>query len=175
MKHNIILIGFMGSGKTSVGHRLAQSMTYQFRDTDHMIERNYGNTISRIFAQQGEAYFRNMETDLLKTLVSTLDHTILSTGGGLPLRPENSKILSEIGYVVYLKASKETIFRRLKGDSTRPLLQGENPEKNIESMLKLRDPIYEKAAHLMMNTDNRTITEIVQAVMENYLRQIYKK
>ncbi len=168
MEHNIILIGYMGAGKTSVGHRLAQHLTYQFKDTDHMIERNVKDTINHIFAIHGEEYFRDLETELLQQLVPNLKNTVLSTGGGLPLRKQNTKLLRELGYVVYLRASKDTILNRLHADTTRPLLQGEDPGKKIEAMLKIREPIYEKAAHKIISTDGLTITEIVQKVMENY-------
>lgn len=173
LKHNIILIGFMGSGKTSVGVRLAERLTYQFRDTDQMIEKRAGDTINHIFSIHGEEYFRNLETELLKELVPQLDHTVLSTGGGLPVREQNSKLLKELGYVVFLKASKETTISRLLGDITRPLLQGEELEKKVERMLEIRTPIYEKTAHKIITTDGRSIPEVAQLIMENYIKQIY--
>ncbi|MDF2611929.1 MAG: Shikimate kinase, partial [Lachnospiraceae bacterium] len=108
MKHNIILIGFMGSGKTSVGERLAKRLSYQFRDTDQLIESRAGDSINHIFELRGEDYFRTLETNLLLEIKPTLSNTVLSTGGGLPLQEQNTKLLKEIGYVVYLKASKET-------------------------------------------------------------------
>ncbi len=173
MKNNIILIGFMGSGKTSVGERLAKQLSYQFRDTDHMLEQQAGDTINHIFSVHGEAYFRNMETYLLKELLPKLSGTVLSTGGGLPLREENVKLLKELGYVVYLNATKETVIKRLKGDTARPLLQGEDFEQKVERMLKLRAPIYEKAAHKSVVTDGRSFDTIIHIIMEAYLKQIY--
>ncbi len=173
LKHNIILIGYMGSGKTSVGEKLAERLTYQFRDTDQMIEKKAGDTINRLFAVQGEEYFRNLETDLLKELMPSLEHTVLSTGGGIPLREQNRKILIDLGYVVFLKANKQTTLRRLKGDSTRPLLQGDDLEKKVERMLEIRTPIYEKTAHKIISTDGRSIFEIVELIMESYLKRIY--
>lgn len=173
LKHNIILIGFMGSGKTSVGIHLAERMSYQFKDTDQLLEKRAGDTISHIFLVHGEEYFRTMETDLLKELVPSLDNTVLSSGGGLPIREQNSKLLKELGYVVFLKASKQTTLTRLKGDSTRPLLQGEDLEKKVERMLEIRTPIYEKAAHKVIATDGLTVVQVSQLIMESYLRQIY--
>jgi len=167
-KQNIILIGYMGSGKTSVGERLAKMLSYQFRDADQMLERKAGDTINHIFAVHGEEYFRNMETELLKELVGTLENTILSTGGGMPLREENAKLLKELGYVVYLKASKETTIQRLKGDTTRPLLQGDDLEKKVERMLEVRTPIYERAAHIIITTDGRSLDELANEIMECY-------
>jgi shikimate kinase len=173
LKHNIILIGFMGSGKTSVGGRLAERLSYRFRDTDKVLEQKAGDTINHIFTIHGEDYFRNMETDLLKEFLTGIDQTVLSTGGGLPLREQNSKILKDIGYVVYLKANKQTTVNRLKGDTSRPLLQGEELEQKVERMLAIRSPIYEKAAHKIVATDNKSIDEIVHLIMESYLKQIY--
>ena len=173
MKHNIILIGFMGSGKTSVGECLAKSLTYHFRDSDQMIEKKACDTINHIFAVRGEEYFRELETNLLHELVPTLDKTVLSTGGGLPIRDQNSKLIKELGYVVFLKASKQTTLQRLQGDTTRPLLQGDDLKKKVEHMLEIRTPIYEKVAHKIIVTDNKTVEEIAQQIMEAYLRRIY--
>lgn len=167
-KHNIILIGFMGSGKTTVGEYLARELGYHFQDTDHLLEQKAGDTISRIFEVHGEAYFRDMETGLLKELLPALEHTILSTGGGLPLREENVRLLQELGFVVYLQASKETTLSRLAGDRTRPLIQGEDMEQKVDRLLGIRTPIYEKAAHKLVVTDNRSVEEITQLIMEAY-------
>lgn len=173
MKHNIILIGFMGSGKTTVGERLAQKLSYRFKDTDQLLEQKERDTISHIFAVHGEEYFRSKETELLQELLPNLKQVVLSTGGGLPLREQNTKLLKELGFVVYLKASKETTLRRLKGDNTRPLLQGKDQEKRIESLLTYRTPIYEKAAHKLIATDNKSIDEIANIIMEAYMKLIY--
>ncbi len=173
MKHNIILIGFMGSGKTSVGERLAKKLSYHFRDTDRLIEQKAGDTINHIFAVHGEEYFRGLETDLLKELKSSLEHTVLSTGGGLPLREMNSSLLKEMGFVVYLKATGQTTLQRLAGDTTRPLLQGEDKEQKVGRLLAERIPIYEKAAHKIIVTDGRSVDDIGNLIMEAYMKLIY--
>ncbi|HWT75904.1 MAG TPA: shikimate kinase [Mobilitalea sp.] len=173
LKHNIILIGFMGSGKTSAGMWLAERLTYQFKDSDQLIEKKAGDTINHIFAVYGEEYFRNMETDLIKDLIPTLNNSVISTGGGLPIREQNAKLLKELGYVVFLKATKQTTVDRLQGDATRPLLQGEDLEKKVERMLEIRTPIYEKAAHKTITTDGRSIQEVAELIMESYMKQIY--
>lgn len=173
IKHNIILIGFMGSGKTSVGEMLAKRMTYQFLDTDRLIEQKERVTINQIFQHKGEEYFRNIETALLTDMQSTLSHTILSTGGGMPIREQNSKLLKELGFVVYLRASTQTTVTRLKGDRSRPLLQGEDLEEKVERMLKQRAPIYEKASHKIIATDQKTVEQITDNIMEAYLKYIY--
>lgn len=173
MKHNIILIGFMGSGKTCVGKKLAERLSYGFCDTDQMIERKAGNTINEIFAIHGEDFFRNRESELIKELSTNMSNTVLSTGGGLPLRQENTKILLKMGLVVYLKASKEVTLKRLVGDNTRPLLKGEELELKVERMLAARTPIYEKSAHKIIATDEKSVDEIVTLIMEAYLKMIY--
>jgi shikimate kinase len=170
-KKNIILIGFMGSGKTSVGKVLAGHLSYRFCDTDEMLERKAGDTINHIFAIRGEEYFRLMETELLKEMLPDIDRTVISTGGGLPLREQNAELLKKIGYVVFLKASKETTVQRLRGDRTRPLLQGGELEQKVEKLLDLRTPLYERAAHKIIITDNSTIEDIAVRVMEEYLKQ----
>ena len=173
MKHNIILIGFMGSGKTSVGERLALKLSYEFKDTDRFIEQTVGDTISNIFKQKGEEYFRTLETNVLQELKNTMHHTVLSTGGGLPVKELNAKILKESGYVIYLRTSKEITIKRLKGDKTRPLLSEDDLESKVERLLKLRDPIYERIAHKIITTDDKSFDDIVNLIMEAYLKQIY--
>lgn len=171
-RHNIILIGYMGAGKTCVGDRLSQKLSYRFLDTDRLIEQKVGASVKHIFANYGEEYFRDKETGLLQELYSELDLSILSTGGGLPLREQNGKLLMDMGFVVYLKASVATTMRRLAGDKTRPLLQGEDVVKRIESMLTLRNPIYEGVAHKCIITDHKTIDEITAEIL-GYYQSVY--
>lgn len=173
LKHNIILIGFMGSGKSSVGRQLAMKLSYTFCDTDQILENRSGDTINHIFSVHGEEYFRNMETDLLREMSTKTDCTVISTGGGLPLRTQNSQFIKELGYVVFLKASKCTTLKRLRGDITRPLLAGDDLDKKVERLMGIRLPIYEKAAHKIVATDDRSIDDIVNLIMESYLKQIY--
>jgi shikimate kinase len=162
----------MGSGKTSVGERLARRLSYQFKDTDLLIEKMAGDTISHIFQTQGEEYFRSLETNLLKELKSTLHNCVLSTGGGLPIREQNAALLKDLGFVVYLKASKETTISRLQGDTTRPLLRDGDLNEKVERLLALRTPLYEKAAHITVVTDGRSFEDIMNNIMEAYLRLI---
>ena len=129
MKDNIILTGFMGSGKTSVGIRLSYRMKQTMIDTDKWIEQRQKMSVSEIFAAYGESAFRKMETDCLKELIRTADHQIISVGGGLPMRKENHALLKELGKVFYLKITSEAVYERLKSDTTRPLLQVENPKE----------------------------------------------
>ncbi|MBR5596988.1 MAG: shikimate kinase [Lachnospiraceae bacterium] len=160
----------MGSGKSSVGKEIAQSTNSLFLDTDAWIEEKEQMTISDIFASKGEVYFRDIETKCLKELLKEEDihafenKKVISVGGGLPLREENRTLLSKLGNVIYLKASPDTIYNRLKGDTSRPLLQGENPKKKIMDMMAVREEKYQDAADLVIDVDEKTITEIVEEI-----------
>ena len=134
---NIILTGYMGCGKTTVGKHIAKRLGYTFVDTDEMIVEQQHRSINEIFADDGEAAFRVMETELLKQMIDAKrDHMVIASGGGMPIREENRRLLAVLGRVVYLKASPETIYGRVKEDTARPLLQCENPMKRIEEMLE---------------------------------------
>ena len=163
---NIILIGFMGSGKTSVGNYIADGYAYKQIDTDAYIENKYGMKISDIFAGQGEAAFRQMETDTLKELLHIGDNCLISVGGGLPVKPENRKLLHELGYIVYLKAEVDTLVKRLEGDTERPLLQGTDLRTRVTSLMDARKDIYEELADLIVNTDEKNLGEIAKEIME---------
>lgn len=173
-KNNIILIGFMGTGKSSVGTNLANALSMKFLDTDNEIEKRCQMTISELFQSKGEEAFRFMETNLLIEYQETLNQTVISTGGGMPLRAENASLLREIGYVIFLKTSKEVTYQRLKHDTTRPLLQCEDPLGAIEQMLKIRVPIYEALADMVLETKDKSVDMIVQEILlmqENNTRE----
>ena len=138
---NIILIGFMGAGKTTVGRKLANRLGYFFLDTDQQIEKQQGCTIEEIFRYAGEATFRDLETKLLENLQS-IRNTILSTGGGMFIRSKNQKLLKGIGKTVYLQVDTGTLEQRLQCDLNRPLLQQPNWQENVNQMLQHREPIY---------------------------------
>ncbi|NLO10195.1 MAG: shikimate kinase [Clostridiales bacterium] len=165
---NYILIGFMGSGKSSVGKKLAEKLGYDFKDTDEMIVESEGVEIDEIFLKYGEELFRNLESTLLLSIVGTLKTTVLSTGGGMPLRGQNVNLLRLMGRVIYLQASMETIIDRLSGDNTRPLLKGENPRDKVEKLLAERTPIYKRSADTIIDTDGKTIDDIVREILGGY-------
>ncbi len=168
---NLVLIGYMGSGKTTVGKTLAKMMQFSFLDTDEMIEKQQNKTIREIFAADGEQAFRDLETDLLKQLVAEKrKHLVLSTGGGMPLRAENQKLLSKLGLVVYLKAEPETIYHRVKNDTKRPLLQCENPFAAIKEMIDVRNPVYEEAAAQIVQVNACHQVEIAEQIKRQYLQ-----
>ena len=163
---NIILIGFMGSGKTSVGKQLAKKLQYAFCDTDELIEKRNKSSIRNIFADYGEEYFRKLETAVVNELYGNMTRTVLSTGGGLPITEGNDRLLRRLGYVIYLKTSKETILKRLQGDASRPLLAGENAEEKVYNLLQQRTPIYEKASHFTVTTDHKKFYEIIDEIIK---------
>lgn len=163
---NVILIGFMGSGKTTVGLRLSYRLRRAVIDTDKEIEKEEKRTISDIFATDGEAYFRDSETKLLHRLTNGTGSHIISVGGGLPLRKENRKLLHELGQVFYLKAAAETIYERVKHDTTRPLLQGDNPLEKIKTLLAQRDDCYTAAADVTIVVDGKDFEQILNEIEE---------
>lgn len=162
---NIILIGFMGCGKTSVGIRLSYRLRRTMIDTDKQIEREQRKSISEIFEKEGESAFRDMETSYLKKLLESADNQIISVGGGLPLREENRKLLEQLGDVFYLRATPECIYERLKKDTTRPLLQGENPQKKIATLMCQRSDIYEQTAKYIVDVDQKDFEQIMKEVL----------
>lgn len=167
MKDNIILIGFMGSGKTSVGIKLSYQMKRIMIDTDKWIEQKQKMSVSEIFAAFGEEEFRRMETRCLERLMECADHQIISAGGGLPMRKENHPLLKELGKVFYLRVSPETVYERLKNDTTRPLLQVENPKERIRTLLLDRGPVYEACADVIIDVSELSFDEILENVLEN--------
>lgn len=164
MKKNVILIGFMGAGKTSVGKTYAKRHKLPLLDTDQLIEQEAGMTISRIFAEQGEAAFRAAETAVLQRLLAETDHAVISVGGGLPLLEKNREVLKQLGTVVFLRVQKGTVLKRLAGDTTRPLLMGENVEERVRKLLAYRNPLYEQAAHRIVDVDGKTLGQIADEI-----------
>ena len=165
---NIVLVGFMGSGKSSIGRELNHSVGYQLIDTDHLIEEQAGKSIPKIFAQDGEDAFRNMETRLLEDLLlQQSSRCIISTGGGMADKAENRLLLRKLGFVVWLKCSPEEIHQRTSKSNNRPLLQCDNPMQTITELLKLRSPHYQQTAHLEINTTDLNLAEISCGILES--------
>lgn len=158
----------MGSGKSTIGFHLSYRIQTPFIDSDKKIERDHGMTISEIFASEGEESFREMETALLRKLSGERGHYILSTGGGLPMREKNQKLLRQMGKVIYLKATAETLYERVKEDTTRPLLQCADPLAKIREMLEIRGPIYERCADWILEIDGLSQEEILDLIIPKY-------
>lgn len=165
MKH-IILTGFMGSGKTSVGIRLSYRLRRAFGDTDRLIEREQGKTVSDIFAQDGEEAFREMETQMLRKLAGLKEPQIISTGGGLPVRAENRPLLKALGTVVYLRVSPETVYERLQDDTSRPLLQCADPLGRIRELMEAREEAYRDSADVTIEADGKCFDVILEEIEE---------
>jgi len=141
---NIVLTGFMGTGKSKIGKRLAKRLGMSYLDTDELIEEREKDSVPAIFKKKGEEYFRRLETKVVKE-VALLDNYVISTGGGVVLREGNIRLLKKNAFIVCLFASPEVILKRTKGDDNRPLLGVNNQKKRIEELLALRKPYYEKA------------------------------
>ncbi len=169
-RKNIILTGFMGSGKTSVGLRLSYRLRMPVEDTDKLIERRAGCSVAEIFAEKGEDWFRERETELLRELPDRKQGRIYSLGGGTPVRPGNRELLRQLGKVVYLRVRPETVYERLKGDDTRPLLQCTDPLGRIRQLMESRREAYESAAHLVLDTDDMSVDEITEKIAEEIYR-----
>ena len=160
----IVLMGFMGAGKTTIGKALAEKLSWGFIDTDAEIEKEQGRKISEIFETEGEQAFRDMETQLLKKLEKSEERFVLSIGGGMPVREENRELLRQIGTVVYLKATKEELVRRLSGDTSRPLLQGGALEEKVAALMAARESIYVETAHQEVVTDGKSVKELIEKI-----------
>lgn len=166
-KGNIILIGFMGSGKTTFGGWLEKTEGKARVDTDEYIVAREGRSINDIFETEGEEYFRKLETEVLREFADRgMDNTVISAGGGLPVREENGVLLKKLGSVVYLRAETDTLVKRLKADRTRPLLRGGNLRQRIEKLMEQREEIYKQRADLILDTDRLTFEEMYERIVE---------
>lgn len=159
---NVVLCGMMGCGKTAVSKAYSQLYGVEMVDTDAVIVERHGE-ISAIFATYGEEQFRNIETSVTKEVASSFNNAVISLGGGCVLRSENVEALKQSGKIFYLRTKAETIIKRLKGDSTRPLLQGDLEER-VNSILAKRSSIYESVADVIIDTDGLTPEEIAKKI-----------
>jgi shikimate kinase len=163
---NLALIGFMGTGKTSVGRLVSESLDFQYLDTDEMIQSGTGRVISDIFKTDGEPAFRALEEKVVAELASR-KKTVISTGGGLPTNIANLSSLKKNALVVCLWASPEKIWERVKNQSHRPLLHDENPQAKIRELLAAREPFY-KQADVLLNTELRSVREVAQQIVHQF-------
>ena len=161
---NIVLIGFMATGKTSVGRSLSKRLKREFFEIDEIIEKKEGTSIKKIFETKGEEYFRKLEKEIVKE-ASKKDGVIISAGGGAVIDEENFKNLKENGILVCLSSSVEIILERTRGQKSRPLLNTPDPKKKIEELLKKRAPYYKKA-DFCIDTDSLTVEQVVDKIVE---------
>lgn len=165
---NIVLIGFMGSGKTSVGQRLSELLEMDFIDTDNLIVEKTALTINEIFKSQGEDYFRELEGETIKNLNSR-KNTIISCGGGVVLNPDNIKNLKVNGKIIWLKASPAETHNRISHDKTRPLLDDDFTVEELRRKLELRLSLYEDSKDIEVGTDGKSVDEICEEIVSKSL------
>jgi len=164
---NIVLIGFMGTGKTSVGHTLAECLGLSFIDMDAIIEEREERPITDIFAADGEPYFRTVERALVQELAGQ-EGLVIGTGGGVVLNPDNVSDFEATGLVVCLQASPETILDRVIHDTTRPLLAGDDKMRKILDILEARQPLYDALPH-QVDTNGLTVDAVVEQICALYV------
>src|ERR1044072_123416 len=162
----IVLVGFMGAGKSSVGRTLARMTGRPRFDTDEIVAASFGMTIAEIFEKHGEEKFREAETEALRGL-SAKGAAIIVTGGGMVLRAESRALLRDLGTVIHLSADEETLFARISRRSTRPLLQTENPRHTVTELLGARLPLYREGADTEVDTSLLTHDEVARRILES--------
>lgn len=167
-QRSLVLIGFMASGKSTVGRHCARDLGIPFRDSDRLVQRRAGKSIADIFVQDGEAVFREMEADAIGTLAGS-PPIVLATGGGAVMDPRNVAALRRTGYVVLLCVDPAEILKRTGTRASRPLLfDAQDPEARVRELLQKRDPAYRAAAHAVVDTTGLTLDETVAHVLEAY-------
>ena len=167
---NIFLIGLMGSGKTTVGRILSQTLNKDFYDSDHVVEEKTGVKVPLIFEYEGEVGFRKREESVLKDLVCH-KNIVLATGGGVILSKNNCKLLSDNGHVIYLKSNCEDLAERMAGDQSRPLLQDGNLKETLEDLFKFRDPVYSSISDYTIDTAGKRAKEISYEI-ESFIKKL---
>jgi shikimate kinase len=160
----ITLVGMPGSGKSTVGRQLARRLRLPFFDSDHVIEERLGCSIRDYFAREGEAAFRDLEQQVLAELAQGPE-CVIATGGGAVLREANRECLRAAGRVVYLRSSPEELYRRLRHDTQRPLLQVADPLAKLRELHAQRDPLYEQAAHFHVETSRPSVSRLVHMIL----------
>ena len=166
----IACVGLPGSGKSTVGRQLAKRLSLPFIDSDQVIEQRIGSSIREFFEREGEASFRELEQNILDELTRSPHSSIISTGGGAVLLPGNRKNLHERAIVVYLHAPPDEVFRRLRHDRNRPLLQVADPLGKLHDLYKLRDPLYRETAHIVIETGRPSVSALVNQILSQLER-----
>ena len=161
---SIIFVGLPGSGKTTIGRQLARRLGLPFVDSDHVIEERLGCSIREFFAREGEDSFRDVEQQVLDDL-SLTHQGVLATGGGSVLREVNRRHLHERGHVIYLRSTPEDVFRRVRHDTGRPLLQVDDPLARLRALYEARDPLYRATAHHVIDTGRPSVSTLVNMIL----------
>jgi shikimate kinase len=161
---HIALVGLPGSGKSTAGRQLARRLGLPFADSDPVIEQRLGCPIREYFEREGEAAFRDVEEIVIRELAQS-PACVLATGGGAVLRPSNRDALRSAGRVVYLRSTPEEVFRRLRHDAKRPLLQVADPLKRLRELYEQRDPLYRETAHFVIETGRPSVATLVNMIV----------
>ncbi len=163
---NLVLIGFMGVGKSSIGRRLARQGSREFIDTDHLIEEREGRSIPQIFAADGEEHFRQLETAALENLLERgTRRAVIATGGGMVTIPRNVPLLQQLGLIVWLRAEEAVIFERVSRNENRPLLRTPNPRETMREMMEARHELYAAAADMIIDTSYLDPNDLAHAIL----------
>ena len=158
------LVGLPGSGKSTVGRQLARRLNVPFIDSDHVIEQRLGCSIREYFERQGEAPFRDVEESVVRELAQA-GPGVVATGGGAVLRATNREQLRQSGHVIYLRTTPEEVFRRLRHDRNRPLLQVDDPLERLRQLYEERDPLYRETAHFVIETGRPSVSTLVNMIL----------
>jgi shikimate kinase len=160
----LALVGLPGSGKSTVGRQLARRLGLPFRDSDHEIESRIGCTIREFFEREGEPAFRDIEEEVIRELTGG-EAGVLATGGGAVLREANRQRLHGSAHVIYLRATADDLYRRLRQDTQRPLLQVDDPLQRLRDLYEQRDPLYRETAHYTIEIGRPSVSTLVNMVM----------
>jgi len=160
----ISFVGLPGGGKSTIGRQLAKRLGWQFTDSDSVIEKRIGCSIRIFFEREGEAEFRNIEGDVIAELCATTN-VVLATGGGVVLREANRQMLQRLTHAIYLRSTPEELFRRLRNDTQRPLLQVKDPQARLRELYGERDPLYREVAHFIVDTGRSSMPSLVNMVL----------
>jgi shikimate kinase len=161
---SIIFVGLPGSGKTTIGRQLARRLGLPFVDSDHVIEHRLGCSIREFFAREGEDSFRDVEQQVLDDLTQSHEG-VIATGGGSVLREVNRRHLRERGHVIYLRSAPEDVYRRVRHDTGRPLLQVDDPMGRLRALFEARDPLYRETAHYTIDTGRPSVATLVNMIL----------
>lgn len=166
----VTLVGLMGSGKTTVGRKLAETLGYAFIDTDEQIEKNTGKKISKIFEESGEQAFRQLETQFISSLTEAKS-LVIASGGGAVLDPQNRHVFKALGYTIYLKATPRELYQRIKNDTSRPLLQkAADPKAEMARLLAERERFY-KEADIVVDTEDLSVEEVQDVLIDELAKR----
>jgi len=162
---NIVIVGSMGSGKTSIGKMLAKNNNLSFLDTDHEIIRSCGYSIPDIFEKFGEEHFRGLETEQLRKM-NAIENHVISTGGGIVLRNDNEKLMKDLGIIIFLDININSQIDRVKNRKNRPLLNNNNLKDNLLSLKKTRDPIYKSISNYIIDVSGKERDQVINEIQK---------